>query len=206
MWDEIYVGADYLFGTEPADFLLHEALRLPPASRVLCVADGEGRNSTHLAGLGHHVTAMDGSGVAVEKARKLAAARDVSVDFRHADISLWDWRPDAFDAVIAIFIQFAGPALRHTIHKGIASTLRPGGLLLMHGYAPRQVGYGTGGPPDPENMYTLPLLCADFPGWQVLHAADRDAEIHEGRGHSGKSALVDFVALRPALADFAHTG
>lgn len=197
MWDARYSGQGYVFGTAPAAFLDREAPRLAPASRVLCIADGEGRNSVHLAALGHHVTAMDGSAVGLGKAEALARERGVSVVFHHADIAAWAWQPDAFDAVVAIFIQFAPPPLRAAIHAGIARTLRPGGLLLMHGYAPRQVGYGTGGPSDPANMYTLPLLLADFPGWPVLHAADRDTVIEEGRGHTGRSALVDFVARRP---------
>jgi SAM-dependent methyltransferase len=75
MWNERYATEDYLFGTEPAAFLAREAARLPPASRVLCVADGEGRNSVHLARLGHAVTAFDMSPNAVEKARRLAAVR-----------------------------------------------------------------------------------------------------------------------------------
>jgi len=200
MWDKRYAGEDYVFGTEPADFLRREAGRLSPGSVVLCVADGEGRNSVHLAGLGHHITAMDGSGVALAKARALAEARSVSVDFHQADIAAWPWLPDAYDAVVAVFIQFAAPPLRAAIHAGIARTLKPGGLLLMHGYAPRQVHYGTGGPGAVENLYTLPMLMADFPGWPVLHAADRDAVLDEGRGHSGRSALIDFVARRPPLA------
>ena len=61
MWDARFAGSDYLFGTEPADFLKREAGVLPPASRILCLADGEGRNSVYLAGLGHQVTAMEQS-------------------------------------------------------------------------------------------------------------------------------------------------
>jgi SAM-dependent methyltransferase len=198
MWDARYSGNDYLFGTEPAAFVAREAARLRPGSTVLCVADGEGRNSVHLAGLGHHVTAMDGSAVAIAKARALSSSRRATVDFHHADIAAWRWAPDAYDAVLAVFIQFAPPPLRSGIHAGIARTLRPGGLLLMHGYAPRQIGYGTGGPSSAENMYTLPVLLADFPGWEVLHAADRDVVLDEGPAHVGKSAVVDFVAQRPS--------
>jgi len=46
-------------------------------------------------------------------------------------------------------------------------------------------------------MYTLEMLRNSFPGWEVLRAADYDADIAEGRGHLGRSALVDFVARRP---------
>lgn len=197
MWDQRYAGAEYLFGTQPSRFVLTEAGRLAPGSRVLAVADGEGRNSVHLARLGHKVTAMDSSRVGVKKARALADEAGVSVDFRVADIAEWDWREAAFDAVLAVFIQFAAPPLRDAIFAGMARTLRPGGLLLLHGYAPRQVEYGTGGPGRAENLYTLELLNEHFASFEVLHADDYDAEIHEGSGHSGKSALIDFVARKP---------
>jgi hypothetical protein len=50
----------------------------------------------------------------------------------------------------------------------------------------------------PPKLYTLDLLRADFPSWQVLRAEDYDAKIHEGTGHAGQSALIDFIARRPA--------
>jgi SAM-dependent methyltransferase len=197
MWNDRYATDDYLFGTAPAAFLVAQAHHLPPGARVLCVADGEGRNSVYLASLGHDVTAFDPAPNALEKARRLASARGVTVRLHEAGIEDWDWRADAFDAVAAIFVQFADPPARAELFARIADTIRPGGVLLLHGYAPRQVGYGTGGPPHAENMYTLEMLLEAFAGWEVLHAADQDAEIDEGRGHSGRSALVDFVARKP---------
>lgn len=197
MWDQRYAEPGFLFGTEPADFLKRHAGVLPPGAEVLCLADGEGRNSVYLAGLGHRVTAMEASPVALEKAVGLAGQRGVTVSRVQADIFAWDWAPEAFDAVAAVFIQFAPPPQRRLIHQGIARTLKPGGLLLMHGYAPRQVGYGTGGPAAAANMYDLPLLAADFPGWEVLHQADYDADLAEGSRHVGRSALVDFIARKP---------
>jgi SAM-dependent methyltransferase len=197
MWNERYANEDYLFGTEPAAFLVAQAGHLPRGARVLCVADGEGRNSTWLAAQGHEVTAFDPAPNALAKARRLAEARGVTVDFREADVEDWPWEEGAVDAVVAIFIQFAPPDLRARLFADMARTLQPGGVLLLHGYAPRQVDYGTGGPPHAENMYTLELLRAAFPGWEVLHAADYDAKIDEGAGHSGRSGLIDFVARKP---------
>lgn len=170
---------------------------LAPGSRVLVVADGEGRNSVHLAGLGHDVLAMDGSGNALEKARALARDRGVRVDYRQGDVLTWDWEAEPFDAVLAVFIQFVGPAERALVFEGMTRALRPGGLLLLHGYAPRQVDYGTGGPPFRENMYTLPLLRDAFDGFEILEARDYDAEIDDGEGHSGLSGLIDFLARKP---------
>jgi SAM-dependent methyltransferase len=197
-WDARYDRPDYLFGTEPAAFVRRTAPLIPPGSRILAVADGEGRNSVHLATLGHAVTAMDASPVALAKARRLAAARGVTVDFREADILTWDWAATPADAILAVFIQFLAPADRTRIFAGFRAALRPGGLLLLHGYAPRQVDYGTGGPPRRENMYTLPILKDAFAGFDILEARDEDAVIAEGTGRNGRSALIDFIARKPA--------
>ena len=196
MWNDRYAGDDYLFGTEPAAFLTRVTGLLPVAGRALAVADGEGRNSVWMAAQGLAVTAFDPAPNAVAKARRLAQARGVAVDFHVADLEGWDWSRQ-FDVVAGIFIQFAPPAERAVLFQRLAGALVPGGLLLLHGYAPRQVGYGTGGPPREENMYTLDLLRASFAGWAVLLAQDYDADVDEGRGLSGRSALVDFVARKP---------
>ena len=198
MWNQRYDRPDYLFGTEPAAFLAREGGRLAPGSKVLSVADGEGRNGVWLAGQGHKVTAFDSSDVALDKAWALAKVQGVSVDFRYADILGWVWTPEAFDAVVGIFIQFLSPAERAVVFEGMKRTLEPGGILLLHGYAPRQIEYATGGPKVRENMYSLDLLREAFAGLEVLRAEDYDALIEEGSGHSGKSGLIDFIARKPA--------
>lgn len=196
-WNSRFAGTDYLFGRAPAAFVGTSLPYLAPGARVLCLADGEGRNGVGYAREGHRVTSMEASENAQAKARALAAEAGVTVDFALSRIEDWDWTPGAFDAVAAIFIQFAPPPMRTAIHRGIATTLRPGGLALIHGYAPRQVANGTGGPKDPAHLYTLDLLRADFPGWEVLRAKDYDADIAEGSAHVGRSALVDFIARKP---------
>lgn len=197
MWDERYGAPGWHFGTEPADFLCRHAHLLPPSARILTVAEGEGRNAVFLARQGHAVTGFDSSAVGLAKARELAAGSGVEIALHHADIDGWDWAPAAFDAVVAVFCQFADPDLRARLFAGIDRTLRPGGVLLLHGYAPRQVGYGTGGPGKRDHLYTLELLHAAFPGYHTLVSNDYDADLTEGRGHAGRSALIDFVARKP---------
>lgn len=198
MWDKRFDTPDYLFGTEPADFLKRNADLLTPGQTVLAVADGEGRNSVFLASRGLHVTAMDNSTVGLEKARRLARERNVEVDFRLADLDAWPWTPEAYDVVAAIFIQFADPDFRARIFDGIERTLKPGGLLLLHGYTPEQIAFGTGGPPYPENLYTREMLQTRFGDWDILRLEAYEADLDEGPGHSGRSALIDLIARRPA--------
>jgi len=73
----------------------------------------------------------------------------------------------------------------------------PGGLILLHGYVPRQLKYGTGGPSVVENMYTEQILRDAFDGCEIIRLHEYDAEIEEGTRHSGTSALIDLVARKP---------
>ena len=197
MWDKRYDTQDYFYGTEPSRFLKFNTEFLHAGDTALAVADGEGRNSVFMAEQGLNVTAVDSSSVGLEKARRLAADRGAKVDFRLADLRDWDWDATQYDVVAAIFIQFADPAFRAEIFDGIERAIKPGGLLMLHGYTPKQLEYGTGGPPLPELLYTRDMLAGRFCDWDILRLEDYEAELQEGPGHSGMSALIDLMARRP---------
>jgi hypothetical protein len=204
-WDERYAGDDYLFGTEPNQFLVACRDLLGPAdltgTHVLSVADGEGRNSVWLAGQGCDVDAFDPSPVAVAKARRLAVARGVSVNFAVADADAWPWPTATYDVVAAIFIQFADPVLRRRIYDRIARALERGGLLLLEGYTIDQLQYGTGGPRSPDHLYTEDQLRAELGAFEIERLHAYHASVEEGPGHSGMSALVDVVARRGSAGE-----
>ena len=71
-WNGRFASESYVFGTHPAAFLADNAHTIPPRSRVLVPADGEGRNSVFLAELGHRVVATDIAEQGIAKALKLA--------------------------------------------------------------------------------------------------------------------------------------
>jgi cyclopropane fatty-acyl-phospholipid synthase-like methyltransferase len=204
IWSGRYraAGDDYLFGVAPNRFLEHRVALLRDGRTALCVADGEGRNSVWLAEQGLDVTAVEISPVGVAKARKLAAGRNAEVHFEIADIMAPDWPPPdkagAFDWVVAIFIQFVGPADRPRQIEALKRATRPGGRILLHGYTPKQVEYKTGGPSAVENLYTPEILRRLFADWQIEELVEYEDEISEGLGHKGRSALIGVIARKPA--------
>ena len=196
MWNERYSKPGFLFGTDPAQFLVEQQDYLQRGKSALCIADGEGRNSVFMAEKGMKVTAQDASEVAIDKARGLAAARGANVAYRLGDLRDFDWDETQYDLVAGIFIQFAEPDFRDAIFEGMKRALVPGGILLLHGYRPEQLEYGTGGPPCAENMYTVDLLRDAFSDMEILRLEAYDREVQEGCGHSGMSALIDLVARK----------
>ena len=196
-WDGHYAAEDYIFGTEPNVFLSSQRHLLKPGQVALAVADGEGRNGVWLAQQGLDVTSIDISPMGVAKAKKLAEEKGVNIDFQIADALAWNWPKSKYDVIAAIFIQFASPEQRTRLFSHIKDALKPGGLLILQGYTPKQLEYGTGGPSQGENMYTEPLLRDAFSDMDIMHLREHEEFIAEGTKHYGMSALIDMVARKP---------
>src|SRR3954468_19817688 len=197
-WNRRFAQPGYLFGTEPNRWLHEQADVWQAGQRVLCVADGEGRNSVWLAQRGLTVDAFDLSEVAVRKARDFARITGVRVNFAVADIAQLQWPKGLYDGVVAIFIQFADPELRSRIFAGMVRSLKPGGFVVLQGYTPAQLEYRTGGPPVASHMYTPELLKEGFSDLEILELREYETELAEGSGHKGRSAVVGLVARKPA--------
>ena len=195
-WDARYAEPGWAFGTEPNDFLRENAHRLAPASRVLCLAEGEGRNAVHLATLGHDVTGVDLSSVGLAKAEAYARECGVRITTAVADLASWDLGESAWDAIVSVFAHLPAD-VRAALHARIVRALRPGGLLLLEAYTPAQLDRGTGGPGDASKLMTLDALRVELVGLDFELADEIEREVIEGRYHSGRSAVVQVVARRP---------
>lgn len=195
-WNRRFEGDGFLFGVEPNVWLKEHVGVWPPGGRILCVADGEGRNSVWLARKGFVVDAFDIAHVGVAKARRLAAASGVDVTYTVTDCDGYPWTESAYDGVAAIFIQFADPALRQRLFRRMAASLKTGGSLILQGYTPKQLEYGTGGPPFLSHLYTADMLRAAFGELDIVELAEYEANVNEGSGHKGVSALIGMVARR----------
>jgi SAM-dependent methyltransferase len=195
MWDERYAQPGFAYGTEPNDFLREHAARLP-AGPVICVAEGEGRNAAFLAARGHAVHAVDASRVGLEKAEALAAERGVRITTEVADLARYDFAPGAFAGAVSIFAHLP-PPVRARVHRGLVETLRPGGVLILEAYHPRQLEHGTGGPPKAELLYDLETLRAELEGLDFELAREVERDVVEGRYHTGRGAVVQIVGVKP---------
>ena len=195
-WDSRYAEPGWAFGTEPNDFLREQAARLPAGSRVLCLAEGEGRNAVFLAGQGHHVHAVDISRVGLAKAQELARARGVTITTEVADLADYAIALGAYDAIVSIFAHLPSEA-RERLHARIVPALVLGGVLLLEGYTPAQQRAGTGGPETSSKFFTLALLQHEFAGleWRVARETERD--VIEGRYHTGRAHVVQLVGVKP---------
>jgi SAM-dependent methyltransferase len=195
-WEGRFSASEYIFGTEPNRFLASCRLMLPRRGRALAIADGEGRNGVWLAEQGLDVLSIDFSPAAQAKARALAQTRGVKLAIEQVDLASYDWPEAAFDVMVDIFTQFFGPDERAAKFAGIRRSLKPGGLLLLQGYRPEQIAYGTGGPKQPENMYTRALLEREFASFKRIRIEESDVEIYEGSAHAGMSAVIDLIGWK----------
>lgn len=197
MWDERYSNDDYFYGTEPNQFLAQNSDRLS-GKKILCLAEGEGRNAVWLARKGFDVTGVDGSAEGKNKALKLAAQHDVSIEYQVADLASYDLGIEQWDGIVSIFCHLP-PALRKSVHQRVVRALKPGGVLLLEAYTPKQLPLGTGGPKDEAMMMTVTSLEQELNGLHFNHLAEVKRKIIEGTGHTGTGAVVQAIAVRESV-------
>ena len=194
-WNDRYNSAAFAYGTAPNDFLAAHAGQLPTGGKILCLAEGEGRNAVWLAERGFRVTAVDASSVGLEKAQRLAAERGVTIATCCADLAEFDIAVSAWDGIVSIFCHLP-PALRETVHRACVAGLTPGGVLLLEGYTPRQLGRGTGGPQQLEMLMEPDDLRRELAGLELTQLQELERDVVEGSCHTGRGAVVQLIAVK----------
>jgi SAM-dependent methyltransferase len=195
-WNDRYREPGFVYGETPNAFLVSHERLYRPGQRALAVADGEGRNGVWLATRGLQVMSVDHSEVGLEKARALAERLGVTVETRCVDLAEWDWPEGVFDHVVAIFAHFP-PNVRQSIHRAMLRSLRPGGLLLLEAFSPEQIDFQSGGPRDPDMLYSAVMLREDFVDGDIEEIADTVASLDEGPFHQGPAAVIRALVRRP---------
>lgn len=195
MWDERYAAGEFVYGREPNDFLVSVADRMPKG-KVLCLAEGQGRNAVYLAGLGYEVVGVDSSAIGLEKAQQLARERGVKIETRVADLTTLDIGVNCWEGIVSIFCHLPS-AMRKELLRKVVAGLRPGGVFIMEAYTPRQLNFKTGGPSSEDLLPSLSDLKQELEGLILQHAVEIERDVVEGSLHTGRAAVVQIVATRP---------
>ena len=200
-WNERYAASELVWGAEPNQFLVAELERLATPGTALDLACGEGRNAVWLAARGWHVTAVDFSDVAIERARQAAARRNVDIEWIVADLAIYEPEKSAFDLVLIAYLQLRADDLRAALTRAV-SAVAPGGELLLIGHARPNLQGGYGGPRNPAVLWVREQM------QEMLRALGMNVERSDYVGRpvetpEGPREAIDLVvrARRPSVED-----
>ena len=194
-WDERFATEEFIYGSEPNEFLKQNVDRVM-SGKVLCVADGEGRNGVFLAKLGFAVTSIDFSQKALNKAEKFAKANSVRIQTICADLLEYDFGENVFDAVISIFSHF-NKQDTYSLHTKYFKALKPGGVFLLEAFAKEQLPLDTGGPKNIDLLYNTKDIKTSFPKAEFKLLKKDIVYLHEGELHDGKAVVVRAIVKKP---------
>ena len=155
---------------------------------------GEGRNAVWLAERGWRVTAVDFSPVALEKGRRLAQARGVTVDWVLGDLRGYQPEPATHDLVLVAYLHLL-PDERAAVLGGATAALARHGTLLVVGHDLANLTEGVGGPQDPAVLYTSEAIVAELDGLTVRRA-DRVRRTVDTVAETGEAVDTLVLATR----------
>ncbi len=151
-WDERYQATEMLWSPGPNIWVERRLADVEPG-RGLDLAAGEGRNAIWLAQRGWEMTAVDFSGVAIERGRRLSD----EVEFIEADVLTWEPEDKGFDLVLIAYLQLEAEPLSDIVRRA-TTWVNPGGELFMVGHDISNLDEGVGGPQVAEILWDLDLM------------------------------------------------
>lgn len=197
-WDKRYAEADGpLFGARPNNYVVQTVARADfAARRVLCLADGDGRNGRWLAAREFEVTAVDMAGSATKLA--VAADRSAEVAVERITGDLAKWAPAAerqWDAAFLIYMHCEEHVRQRTCEIA-ARHLAPGGWFVAEGFA---ADYDEGprmGPADRALLYDAREFERWLPEFEVVEALRGVVRLEEGAKHQGLAQVIRYTARK----------
>jgi SAM-dependent methyltransferase len=195
-WEERYRQAqEPFYGRAPSSFLRRSVPLLPEPGRCLDAAGGEGRNAVFLASLGWQVVLVDLALAGLTRARERARAAaplargvwPVCADFARSPLRLARASLD-----LLLVVNYHDRALIAGSHE----LLRPGGVLLVEGFAQEQLGRSSGGPQDLDLLWGPNELLEAVADLRVLWYEDRLTAEDDNPRHRGEKWVVRLVARR----------
>jgi 2-polyprenyl-3-methyl-5-hydroxy-6-metoxy-1,4-benzoquinol methylase len=139
---------------------------------------------------------VDYSLEARKKAMNLADDKNVTISYELQDLTELDLKGDRYDTVVSIWCHLPSSS-RRELHQKAVEALKPGGTLLLEGYAKAQLGKTTGGPQDEDLLFSKAELEADFKDLEIISCVETERQVLEGQSHTGLSSVIQLIAQRP---------
>ncbi len=196
-WNQRYSDPNFAYGKLPNEFFKEQVQQLPPNSKILFPAEGEGRNAVYAATQGHFVWAFDQSEQGKIKAISLAEELGVQIQYDVLSASAVVYQQHQFDAIVLIYAHFH-QSQRHELHQRFLHWLKPNGTVILEAFSqnhpPFQQEYpNVGGPSSTELLYSEEILHQDFPNFEIQTLKTEVIDLQEGNCHSGNGSVVRFV-------------
>jgi 2-polyprenyl-3-methyl-5-hydroxy-6-metoxy-1,4-benzoquinol methylase len=181
-----------VYGEEPNLFIKKQSIRLENGKKVVCFAEGEGRNAVYLARQGYEVTAYDYALNGLKKTEALAQRYGVKVTAIQKDLIQEKVPVEEFDSAIMVFGHFTKQDQK-TVFDKLVSAVKPGGIIMLEVYSEDQVRYGTGGPKTIDMLYNPADLLEWAKEYKTLHFFYGEEERIEGQLHTGVGHVIQAI-------------
>jgi len=192
-WNNRYGEKGFAYGILPNTFFKEQLLKLKP-TRILLPAEGEGRNAVFAAKSGWNVTAFDMSENARIKAMALAETQKAEIEYKVC--SVMDFQTEnLYDAIGLIYAHFP-KTIRPDAHKKMASLLKPGGTIILEGFAKQQLGLSSGGPKNEEMLFSINMIKKEFPDIDFNILVQKEIFLNEGRYHKGIAQVIQMRGIK----------
>ena len=197
-WNAKYRAMNVLlYGDNPSN-IIHKASSeyAERLGHILCLGDGEGRQSRALAKRGFHVTATDISSVATERGRQRDEEQGIKVKRLIYDAAELPPVQLEFNSCFICYLHFS-LAERQRCFRWLKQILPTKGLLFIEGFGPKQAAYKTkynsGGPSQKELLYDSKILRNELSGFIIHHDLCADVALNDGPGHQGLANITQMV-------------
>lgn len=187
-WNDKFQMQEYLYGIEPNRYIQANTALLQANSHILCLAEGEGRNALHLANLGHQVSAIDASDIAINKLHKLLNEHGHSIQTQHLDLNHWNPTKNLYDAIATSYLHIPKPLLAQTMQNSIVA-LKTEGIFMGEFFSTNQLNYNSGGPKAIEMLYSIEDF-ASHQGVEFIELQEKIITLDEGKGHEGEASVI----------------
>ena len=200
MWNEKFTKDGYMYGEKPNMFIKYNLNGVKKEGKILCLAEGEGRNAIYLAQEGYEVSAIDNSDVGLAKLDAKAKELGLKVETTHMDLN--DWEPkEGYDAIVASFMHLPEP-LRTKTFKTCIEALNVNGRIVMEFFSKDQMreNFPSGGPKNLDLLYEVETLSPIFnqDNLQMMQLSQEVDTLDEGWGHQGLASLVRLIVKKIA--------